>query len=96
MYGFLQDHLGCRWFTPGCMKIPKQRTVTLGDIRDRQRPAFVWRATNPAMHWDASWTARNRLNECKTDGGRLSLKMLMDVWASHVEAKCSPCEKEIP
>ena len=77
MYGFLQDYLGCRWFTPGCMKVPKQSTLKLGDIRDRQEPAFVWRSTNPCMHWDAAWTARNRLNECKTYGGTVSMMALM-------------------
>ena len=77
MYGFLQDHLGCRWLTPGCMKMPKQETLTLGDIEDRQKPAFRWRSTSPSMHWDASWTVRNRLNECKTWGGGRSMMVLM-------------------
>jgi len=77
MYGFLQDHLGCRWFTPGCMKIPKRSVFRLGDIRDRQKPAFRWRSTSPPMHWDASWTVRNRLNECKTWGGARSKRVLM-------------------
>jgi len=77
MYGLLQDHLGCRWFTPGCMKMPKQETIEIGDITDRQKPAFRWRSTSPSMHWDASWTVRNRLNECKTWGGSKSMMVLM-------------------
>jgi len=77
MYGFLQDHLGCRWFTPGCMKIPERKTIEIGEITDRQKPAFVWRTQHPQMHWDAAWTARNRLNECKTFGGGTSMNMLM-------------------
>ena len=77
MYGLLQDHLGCRWFTPACMKIPRQSVVTLGKIKDRQKPAFRWRSTSPPMHWDASWTVRNRLNECKTWGGSKSMMVLM-------------------
>ena len=77
MYGFLQDHLGCRWFTPACMKIPRQTTLAIGEIKDRQKPAFRWRSTSPPMHWDASWTVRNRLNECKTWGGTKSMMMLM-------------------
>jgi len=77
MYGFLQDHLGCRWFTPGCMKMPKQETLEIGDITDRQKPDFVWRSTNPCLHWDAAWSARNRLNECKAGGGTVSMNMLM-------------------
>ena len=77
MYGFLQDHLGCRWFTPGCMKMPRQTKLTLGEIQDRQKPDFIWRTQNPQMHWDGAWTARNRLNECKTFGGTVSTNMLM-------------------
>ena len=77
MYGFLQDHLGCRWFTPACMKIPRRSVLTLARTRDRQKPAFRWRSTSPPMHWDASWTVRNRLNECKTWGGSRSMMLLM-------------------
>ena len=72
IYGFLQDHLGCRWFTPGCQYMPKKATVKLGEIRDRQKPAFRYRSTNAAQHWDASWTARNRLNACKAWVGATS------------------------
>ena len=77
MYGFLQDHLGCRWFTPGAMKMPKQSTLKIDNIRDRQKPSFVWRSTNYNMHWDSAWTARNRLNICLTVGGTPSIQMLM-------------------
>ena len=23
VYGLLEDHMGCRWFTPDCSRIPK-------------------------------------------------------------------------
>ena len=62
MYGFLQDHLGCRWFTPGASRIPKAPDLTIGRIGDRQRPAFLWRLAGGAGYWDADWTSRNRLN----------------------------------
>ena len=78
MYGFLQDHLGCRYFTPDVTRVPRQPTIELGEISDRQKPAFRWRSLNPPMHWDAGWTVRNRLNEAKTYGGTVSLKMLID------------------
>jgi len=77
MYGFLQDHLGCRWFTPGVSRIPQRSRLQIDPIRDRQRPAFRYRSMDPPMHWDAAWTARNRLNECKTYGGTVSMMMLM-------------------
>lgn len=92
MYGFLQDHLGCRWFTPGVSRIPKRKTFWVGDIDERRKPAFVYRTTNPPGHWDAAWTARNRLNEAQTHGGSASLASLMsdpraatigNHWAAH-------------
>ena len=78
MYGFLQDHLGCRWFTPGCTRLPAMSTLRIGDIDDHQRPAFLSRSTSGVPGFDAAWTARNRLNECKAGGGSLGIRMLMD------------------
>lgn len=78
LYGFLQDHLGCRFFTPGVTQSPHRATIRIPPIRDRQTPAFRWRSMNPPMHWDAAWTVRNRLNEAKTYGGAVSLQALMD------------------
>ena len=69
IYGFLQDHLGCRWLTPGCQYVPKHPVLELGKIRDRQKPAFRWRGLNPPMSWDPNWYVRNRLNESKVLGG---------------------------
>ena len=69
LYGFLQDHLGCRWFTPGVSRIPRREALVLGDIRDRQKPAFRYRATICPGHWDPGWTVRNRLNACKAFSG---------------------------
>ena len=77
IYGFLQDHLGCRWFTPGVSRIPRQPAMELPPIRDRQRPDFQERSLVAPQHWDAAWTARNRLNVCKTYGGSVSKNFLM-------------------
>ena len=62
MYGFLQDHLGCRWFTPGASRIPKDADLNIGRIVDRQKPAFLWRMAGGAGYWDPDWVARSRLN----------------------------------
>lgn len=65
IYGFLQDHLDCRWLTPGCQYIPSQASLVIDDILDRQKPAFRWRSTDYPSHWDATWLVRNRFNESK-------------------------------
>ena len=36
VYGFLEDHLGCRWFAPGVSRIPKSAAV--GHRPDRRPP----------------------------------------------------------
>lgn len=83
MYGFLQDHLGCRWFTPGVSRILKRSKLTIEPIADRQRPAFRRRTTCAPEHWDPSWTVRNRLNVAWVWGGPASEKALMDDPRAH-------------
>jgi len=70
MYGFLQDHLGCRWFTPATSRIPRNPDLTIGRIVDRQKPAFLWRVAGSVSYWDTDWTARNRLNRSAGGGGK--------------------------
>ncbi len=69
MYGFLQDHLGCRWFTPAASRIPKDPHLTIDPIADRQKPDFLWRTAASVSYWDPNWTARNRLNRSLVAGG---------------------------
>ena len=73
MYGFLQDHLGCRWFTPAASRIPKNPDLTIGSIADRQKPAFLWRLAGGPGYWDADWTARNKLNRSAGGDSRPAL-----------------------
>ena len=77
VYGFLQDHVGCRWLTPGCRYVPKHTTLKLGEIADRQKPAFRWRVIGSGMSWAPDWYVRNRFNESnvRTGGPRPSAIM---------------------
>ncbi len=45
VYGLLQDHLGCRWYSPEAVVIPPRSTVTIRELNDRQVPAFEYRDT---------------------------------------------------
>ena len=47
VYGFLEDHLGCRWFAPGVSRIPKSPRLAIGPIDDRQVPALEYREPLP-------------------------------------------------
>lgn len=71
VYGFLEDHLGMRWFYPGeegefC---PKNTTISGKDFIDRQVPSFLRRdmglmttAVNAPLLETRKWMVRNRLS----------------------------------
>jgi len=62
VYGFLEDHLGCRWFTPDVCRIPKYSRLAIRATDDRQIPALEYRDLGLADCLNGDWCARNRLN----------------------------------
>jgi hypothetical protein len=62
VYSFLEDELGCRWFTPDCSRIPKNTSpsATSGDVRFT--PPLEYRATDDPGSREADWAVRNKLN----------------------------------
>ena len=62
VYGLLEDHLGCRWFTPDCSRIPRAARLAIAPIDDRQIPVFEYREPYLADCQDPDWCARNRMN----------------------------------
>ena len=71
VYGFLEDHLGCRWFTPTVSRIPKLPLLVVGALDDKQIPALEYREPLLADCYDGDWCARNRMN---SSAGRLEEK----------------------
>lgn len=67
VYGLLDDHLGCRWFTPEIQRIPKRSRLVVPPLAQRQVPVFAYRETYTWESYDGDWMARNRLNGA---GGR--------------------------
>ncbi|HID07965.1 MAG TPA: DUF4838 domain-containing protein [Armatimonadetes bacterium] len=61
-YTFLEDYLGCRWFTPDCTRIPKLRTIKLPSINRRYVPPLEYRATDYPNSRDPDWAVRNKVN----------------------------------
>jgi hypothetical protein len=62
VYTFLEDYLGCRWFSSKLSRIPKRDRVVIGDIRDEQIPLTEYRETLFYTAFDGDWSARNKLN----------------------------------
>ena len=62
VYAFLEDELGCRWFTPDCSRIPRAATVPLRRLERRFVPRLEYRSTDYPHAREAAWCARVRLN----------------------------------
>ncbi len=62
VYAFLEEHLGCRWFTSTVSHIPEIPRLAIKSIDEHQVPALEYRETFFYDALDADWSARNRIN----------------------------------
>ncbi len=63
VYSFLEDHLGCRWYSPSVSVIPRQKTIVLEKIDRREVPAFASRDIYYSSFMrDGLFAVRNRIN----------------------------------
>ena len=61
-YTFLEDVMGCRWYTSNVSRIPKRSTIKLPLLNITQKPDFEYRCVQFPDTWDADWAARNKIN----------------------------------
>jgi len=65
---FLEDYLGCRWFTADCMSVPKGGRIEIpGGILRRYVPPVAVRDTNYPGLFPAAFAARCRINGTNAD-----------------------------
>jgi len=62
VYTFLEDHLGCRWWSSTVSTIPKKATLAVGPLNVRYVPPLEYREMSGFDALDADWAARNKLN----------------------------------
>jgi len=62
VYSFLEDHLGCRWFSPGVDRTPKLERVEVGPVDESYIPPLEYREPFYTSAFDGDWAARNRMN----------------------------------
>jgi hypothetical protein len=62
VYGLLQDHLGCRWFTPEVSRIPKVDSLAIRELDEVVLPVLEYRWPAVMDCYDGDWCARNRVN----------------------------------
>jgi len=61
-YQFLEEDVGCRWFTPDASRIPKRPTLKIKVKNRRYSPPLEYRATDYPHSRNGDWSARNRMN----------------------------------
>ncbi len=71
VYGLLEDHLGCRWFTPTVRTIPKTRRLMVPSLDEKRIPVLEYREPFVYDCFDGDWCCRNRMN---SSTGRLEEK----------------------
>ena len=89
VYGLLEDHLGCRWFTPSVSRIPRIARLAIGPINEREVPALEYREPYVRDCFEPNWCARNRMNSSIADldakhGGKMQIATLAHTFQSLV------------
>lgn len=86
VYTFLEDLVGCRWYSPTFSVIPRIPNLHFGPVDVRYVPAFESRFVYSGSGSDAAWAARQRLNtftrdichESSPDGTRVDWDAFMN------------------
>jgi hypothetical protein len=62
VYTFLEDYLGCRWYSSKVSRIPRQENISLSSIDVTQKPLLEYREPFYSDAFDGDWAARNKAN----------------------------------
>ncbi len=62
VYTFLEEVLGCRWYTPHAKFIPSASTLKVERLDIAQHPSFEYRGVFYTSALDPDWSARHKCN----------------------------------
>ncbi len=62
VYTFLEEHLGCRWWSSTKSTIPKKSTLKVGKLNVRYVPVLEYREPYWFDAFDGDWAVRNKSN----------------------------------
>jgi hypothetical protein len=62
VYTFLEDHVGCRWWSSKASTIPVKPTLEVGRLNIRYVPPLEYRETFWYDAFDGGWAVRNKSN----------------------------------
>ena len=87
MYGvmsFLENEMGCRWYTPSVSIIPKKKAFIFNSLDHSEKPGVRVRNDFYFEAFDPNWAARNRMNGTLTfDKSPLQPGNTENYWAVH-------------
>ena len=92
VYSFLEDHLGCRWFTPRVSRIPRKTAIEIQPLDRSFVPRLEYRDLDSPDSCDADWAARNKINGThahldKERGGKVSYGPFVHTFESILNPK---------
>ena len=67
VYSFLEDELGCRWWTSQISTLPKRDTIKIGSLDVRYVPVFEYREPYWFDAFNVDWAVRNKVNGNRPD-----------------------------
>jgi hypothetical protein len=62
VYTFLEEYLGCRWWSSKVSSIPKKSTLKVGNLNVRYVPPLEYRESFWFDAFDGDWAVRNKCN----------------------------------
>jgi hypothetical protein len=68
VYAFLEDIVGCRWWTSQASLMPRRPTLAIGPVDLRYAPPLEYREPYWYTAFDPVWAARNKLNGITAGG----------------------------
>ena len=71
VYTFLEDVVGCRWWTETASRMPWRPSLAVGDIAIRFKPPLEYREPYWFVAFDPAWAARNKANGTRAGGDAL-------------------------
>ncbi len=71
VYTFLEDIVGCRWWTSTASRMPRRPSLSVGSLAIRFKPPFEYREPYWYVAFDEAWAARNKANGTRAGGDAL-------------------------
>jgi hypothetical protein len=68
VYTFLEDVVGCHWWTQSAHHIPRKRSLTIPKLSIRYAPPLEYREPFWFVAFDPFWAARNKANGTRAGG----------------------------